>query len=107
MNTSLDMSESQWAKMLAIEEETDCDVSAGFDYGQNTSAYLALGKKYIDSEKLLTLLHERLEPFLTTEDIEHIAEDLIKRTQNLVEARLQQSASALVPKAVAVKEHRE
>lgn len=104
MNTSLDMSESQWAEMLAIEEETDCDVSAGFDYGQNTSAYLSLGKKYIDSEKLLALLHERLETFLTTEDIEHIAEDLINHTKNLVEARLRDSASALVPKAVAVKE---
>lgn len=100
MNTSLDMSEAQWAEMLAIEEETNCDISAGFDYGQNTSAYLALGKKYIDSEKLLALLHEQLDPFLTPEDIDDVAKDLINHTKNLVEVKLRNSASTPVPKAV-------
>lgn len=75
----------EWAE---IEEECDCDISAGYDYGPNAGIYLALGKNYVDREKLIALLAERLGVFLPDEETETIADSIRKHVAERVEAKL-------------------
>ena len=79
----------EWAK---IEEECNCTIGAGPDYGQNAGIYLAFGKNYVDREKLIALLAERLGAFLPDEEIEKIADSTRKHIAGLVEAKLLEKA---------------
>lgn len=81
-------------ELAKIEEESNCDIEAGFDWGRSAGDYLASTKSYLDRQKLLAILRESLNDVLEPEDIEAIATDLQNRTQDLVTEKLQSAQSA-------------
>ena len=88
------ISDKELREVARVEEEADCDVEAGFDWGPNTAAYLRHTQSYIDREKLLALLQEGLAPLLDADDIDAIAIESQNHTKALVTKKLQATETA-------------
>jgi hypothetical protein len=67
------MSDREFWNLVQIEEETNCDISAGPDLGPHLGEYLAAAINYIDDRKLIALLQSELSGVLSSEEIEAIA----------------------------------
>jgi hypothetical protein len=91
---TFEISQEELLEMARIEEESGCDVEAGFDWGPNADAYLVNSHSYLDRAKLLALLREDLSALLDAEDIDAIATELQNHTKDLVIEKLQSAESA-------------
>jgi hypothetical protein len=67
------ITEAEAREFAQLEEAAGCDVGAGFDWGQGLGKFLASTNSYVDHEKLLALLHDRLGTVLSREEIEDAA----------------------------------
>lgn len=83
------LSPEEVREMAKIEEEANCDISAGFDWGANTVEYLRSAGSYINHPQLLSVLTEGLGRILEPQDIEAIAIELQNHTQTLVQEKVQ------------------
>lgn len=67
------ISDKEFWSGVQIEEETNCDISAGIDLGSHLGEYLADAVNYINDHKLIALLQEDLSSILSPDEIEVIA----------------------------------
>jgi hypothetical protein len=71
------ISQQRLLEMLAIEEECNCDISAGVDYGIHLGDYIAsvvnVSPPLLNGEKLMSLLKEELGNRLTQMELEELA----------------------------------
>lgn len=67
------ISDQEFWELVQIEEETNCDISAGIDLGPHLGKYLVDAVNYINDHKLIALLQEDLSSILSPDEIEAIA----------------------------------
>jgi hypothetical protein len=88
------ISQQRLLEMLAIEEECNCDISAGVDYGIHLGDYIASvvndSPPLLNGEKLMGLLREDLGNRLTQSELEKLAAEV----QADVRARVERQQSA-------------
>jgi len=92
MNTHFNESWLEWA--VQIEEEVGCDIEAGLPLEKHFKEYIEQTKRYINHEKLLSVLQEELGTILSSEDIEKIAIDTQKRTNEVIKEKEKSSHAA-------------
>jgi hypothetical protein len=85
MNTNFNDSWLEWA--VQIEEEAGCDVQAGLPLGKHLKDYIEQTQRYINHEKLISVLQEELGAILSSEDIEKIALDTQKRANEVIKEK--------------------
>jgi len=76
VNIKLNENWLRWA--VQIEDEADCDISAGLDYGQNLDKYLELLSRHerpISHVKFLEILTDEVGIILSKEEIEKLADE--------------------------------
>jgi hypothetical protein len=87
--------DQNWFRWAAkIEDESDCDISAGLDYGQNLSKYLEMvmsDQKSISRESFVQVLHDQFGSALSQKEIEKLAQDFQLR---VIEAITNKSKAA-------------
>ncbi len=66
------ISDREFWNLVQIEEETNCDISAGPDLGSHLGEYLADAINYIDSRQLIAFLQSELSSILSSEEIDAI-----------------------------------
>jgi hypothetical protein len=80
--------DDNWLSWAAqIEDEADCDISAGLDHGQHLGEYLEMvmsKPKSISHSRLLSVLHDELGTSLTEEEIKKLASDIQSQVQNAI-----------------------
>ena len=87
--------DEEWLKnAVQIEDEADCDIQAGLDFGRNSDNYISKAKSYIDYEKLMIILKESLGTIFQNDELELLASDLQDRTRERVIQKLQTKKSA-------------
>jgi hypothetical protein len=82
MNVNFNESWLEWA--IQIEAASGCDIQAGLPLGKHFKEYVEQTQRYINHEKLLLVLQEELGAILSPEDIEKIANDTQKRTNEVI-----------------------
>jgi hypothetical protein len=85
MNANSNESWLEWA--VQIEEEASCDIQAGLRLGKHFKEYVGLTQRYINHEKLISVLREELGEILSSEDIEQIAIDTQKRANDAIKGK--------------------
>lgn len=67
------ITEEEAREFAQLEEAAGCDIGAGFDWGTSLGNFLASANSYVDHEKLVELLRDRLGTVLSQEEIEDAA----------------------------------
>jgi uncharacterized membrane-anchored protein YjiN (DUF445 family) len=88
------ITEAEAREFAQLEEAAGCDVGAGFDWGQGLGKFLASANSYVDHEKLLELLHDRLGTVLSQEEIEDAARTIQNQLRDRVVEKYQSPKSA-------------
>ncbi len=91
---TFEISRQRLHEIEIAETEANCDIEAGFDWGQRAENYLSATGDYVDRQKLVSMLREELGGLLAPEAIESIATDLQSRTKLLVIEKLQAAAKS-------------
>ncbi|MBD2072673.1 hypothetical protein H6F86_01970 [Phormidium sp. FACHB-592] len=92
--------DEEWLREVSrVEQESNCDVQAGFDWGANLGDYITSAKSFINQAKLMSVLQEELESLvfqglLSQEDIEIIANAAQSCTRDRVIGNIQSAKSA-------------
>lgn len=87
--------DEKWLKnAVQIEDEANCDIQAGLDFGQNADDYISDAKSYINYEKLMIILKESLGTIFQNDELESLASDLQDRTRERVIQKLQTKKTA-------------
>jgi hypothetical protein len=87
--------DEKWLKnAVQIEDEANCDVQAGLDFGQNADTYISEAKSYINYQKLMAILAESLGTIFQTDELEMLASDLQGVTREHVIQKLQTKKAA-------------
>jgi hypothetical protein len=73
---------------IQIEDEANCDIQAGLEFGQNSAQYISDAKSYIDYEKLMVILKESLGTLFQHDELESLASDLQNCTRERVIQKL-------------------
>lgn len=76
----------KWA--VEIEDEAGCDVQAGLNLGQHSGEYLAKSQGYINNEKLISVLQEKLGTILSQEELEEVVDALQENVHNRIREKL-------------------
>jgi hypothetical protein len=92
MNTNFNDSWLEWA--VQIEEEADCDIQAGLPLSKHLQEYIEQTQRYINHDKLISVLQEELGSILSPEDIEQIASDTQKRAKEVIKEKEKSSHAA-------------
>ncbi|MGI0488585.1 hypothetical protein ACN4EK_24510 [Pantanalinema rosaneae CENA516] len=77
-----------------LEAAAGCDIGAGFDWGAGLGKFLASANSYVDHEKLVELLHDRLGTVLSQEEIEDAARSIQAQLRDRVVKKYQSPQSA-------------
>ncbi|UBF27476.1 hypothetical protein K9N68_05890 [Kovacikia minuta CCNUW1] len=88
------LDEAELRELAQIEAETNCDISAGFDWGQSLGNYLSQATRTIDHGKLLEILRESLGNVLSQEELEDAANSIQAQLRNRVIEKFQSAKSA-------------
>lgn len=72
----------KWA--VEIEDEAGCDVQAGLNLGQYSGEYLAKNQGYINNEKLMSVLQEKLGNILSQEELEEVVNAMQEDVHNRI-----------------------
>lgn len=83
------LSEARLRELAQIEAETNCDIEAGFNWGQNLGTYLKQVNSYVDDEKLMAVLQERLGDVLSREELQEMIHSFQVQLRNRVIEKLQ------------------
>lgn len=91
---TLEPDELQLRRLAQIEDEANCDISAGFDWGQNLGSYLAQSTNTVSHSKLIAMLQENLGTVLSIEELEEVALSFQQQLRSRVIQKLQSTKSA-------------
>jgi hypothetical protein len=78
---------------VQIEDEANCEIQAGLEFGQDAHTYILEAKSYIDYEKLMVILKEGLGAIFQNDELESLASDLQSCTRERVLQKLQTQKS--------------
>ena len=92
--TDIKFDEKWLREAVAMEDEANCDIHAGLELGQNLGKYVKNAKSYINRQKLISILEEKYEEILTSQDIEEIANELQKEAQEKARKIIQAKKTA-------------
>lgn len=88
------LDEAELRELAQIEAETNCDIGAGFDWGQNLGNYLSQATRTLNHEKLLEVLRESLGSVLSQDELEDAANSIQQQLRNRVIEKFQSARSA-------------
>ncbi|UBF27460.1 hypothetical protein K9N68_05805 [Kovacikia minuta CCNUW1] len=88
------ITEAEAQEFAYLEESAGCDVGAGFDWGAGLGSFLASANSYVDHEKLLELLRDRLGSLLSQEEIKDAARSFQEQGRDRVVEKYQSPKSA-------------
>jgi hypothetical protein len=77
-----------------LEKSAGCDIGAGFDWGASLGVFLASTNSYVDYEKLVELLRDRLGTVLSQEEIEDAARSFQEQLRDRIVEKYQPPKSA-------------
>ena len=86
MSSNLNDDWLKWA--VEIEDEAGCDIQAGLNLGQHSGEYLAKSQGYINNEKLISVLQEKLGTILSQEELEEIVDAMQEDVHNRIREKL-------------------
>ncbi|MFM7887557.1 MAG: hypothetical protein ACKPCM_12890 [Pseudanabaena sp.] len=69
---NLEIDDVELLRLAQIEDEADCDISAGFDHGENLGNYLSQSLNSISYNQLSEILHNSFGNALSAEEIDKI-----------------------------------
>lgn len=69
---NLEIDDTELLRLAQIEDDADCDISAGFDFGKNLGNYLSQTLNSVSYERLKEMLQNRVGNALSTEEIDEI-----------------------------------
>jgi len=69
---NLEINEKELLRLAQVEDEADCDISAGFDRGKNLGIYLSQALSSISYEQLKEMLHDRVGNALSVEELDEV-----------------------------------
>ena len=84
---NLEIDDAELLRLAQIEDEADCDISAGFDHGENLGNYLSQALNSVSYDQLKEMLHNR---FGDTLSVEKLDEAVSSIQQELSKPRLVQ-----------------
>ena len=80
--------DDNWLKWAAqIEDEADCDISAGLDHGQNVGEYLKMEmskSKPISNGRFIQVLQDEIGTVLSEQEIEKLVQDFQIRVDEAI-----------------------
>lgn len=88
------ITEEEAREFAQLEASAGCDIGAGFDWGTSLGTFLASTNSYIDHEKLVELLRDRLGTVLSQEEIEDAARNVQAQLRDRVVEKYQSAKSA-------------
>lgn len=88
------VTEDEARAFAQLEAAAGCDVGAGFDWGASLGKFLASANSYVDHEKLVELLRDRLGTVLSQEEIEDAARSFQVQLRDRVMEKYQSPKSA-------------
>jgi len=88
------ITEEEALEFAQLEASAGCDIGAGFDWGTSLGTFLASTNSYIDHEKLVELLRDRLGTVLSQEEIEDAARNVQAQLRDRVVEKYQSAKSA-------------
>lgn len=88
------ITEEEAREFAQLEEAAGCDIGAGFDWGASLGTFLASANSYVDHEKLVELLRDRLGTVLSQEEIEDAARSFQAQLHDRVVEKYQAPKSA-------------
>ncbi len=88
------ITEEEAREFAQLEKSAGCDIGAGFDWGTSLGKFLASTSSYIDHEKLVELLSDRLRTVLSPEEIEDAARSFQAQLRDRVVEKYQSPKSA-------------
>jgi hypothetical protein len=83
------ITEAEAREFARLEETAGCDVGAGFDGGQGLGQFLASTDRYVDHDRLVALLHDRLGTVLSPAEIEEAAQTIQRQLRDRVVEKYQ------------------
>jgi hypothetical protein len=86
---NLEIDDAELLRLAQIEDEADCDISAGFDHGENLGDYLSQTLNSISYEHLKEMLHNRVGTALSVEELDAVVSSI---QQELSKPRLVQES---------------
>jgi hypothetical protein len=87
----------EWLKnAVQIEDEVDCDIQAGLDFGRNSDTYISTVNNYINHERLMIVLKKSLGTIFQNDELELLASELQCHTREQVIQKLQTKKSVRV-----------
>ncbi|WP_271253213.1 hypothetical protein [Pseudanabaena sp. Chao 1811] len=69
---NLEIDDAELLRLAQIEDEADCDISAGFDHGENLGIYLSQSLNSISYNQLSEILHNSFGNALSAEEIDKV-----------------------------------
>lgn len=84
---NLEIDDAELLRLAQIEDEADCDISAGFDHGENLGNYLSQALNSISYDQLKEMLHNRFGNALSVEKLDEAVSSI---QQELSKPRLVQ-----------------
>jgi hypothetical protein len=88
------ITENEAREFAQIEASAECDIGAGFDWGTSLGKFLASANSYVDHEKLVELLRDRLGTVLSPEEIEDAARSFQSQLRDRIVEKYHPSKSA-------------
>lgn len=88
------ITEDEARALAEIEASAGCDIGAGFDWGSSLGKFLASANSYVDHEKLVDLLRDRLGTVLSPEEIEDAARSFQAQLRDRIIEKHQSPKSA-------------
>jgi hypothetical protein len=74
MNLKID--DTELLRLAQIEDEADCDISAGFDLGESLGNYLSQCLNSVSYEQLKEMLHNRVGNALSVEELDEVVSSI-------------------------------
>jgi 4-hydroxy-3-methylbut-2-en-1-yl diphosphate synthase IspG/GcpE len=91
---TIEFDESQLRRLAQIEDEANCDIRAGFDWGQNLGSYLAQSTNSVSHDKFVAMLQENWGNVLSIEELEEVTMSFQQQLQSRVIQKLQSTKSS-------------
>jgi hypothetical protein len=82
------ITEAEAREMAKLEDECNCDISAGPDWGIHLDKVMALGLHPGDSNKFVDLLSEQFGSLMSSDEIEEVAASFQMQIQERLANRI-------------------
>lgn len=79
---NLEIDDAELLRLAQIEDEADCDISAGFDHGEYLGGYLSQALNSISYERLKEMLHNRVGNAMSVEELDAVVSSIQQELSN-------------------------